>query len=123
MIQIAILTRISTWISSYWRLCASVARAVRVAVKLCIAKDETRTGHLQRATQKEKEVRGLADKIMSYGRSVHRRYPSGVVVVGEDDLAALLGKPQETVGTALNMLLSEQKVQKALLGGYWKLSA
>jgi hypothetical protein len=32
-----------------------------------------------------------------------------------------LGKHPDTVATALNMLLDERKVQKASLGGYWKL--
>ena len=33
-----------------------------------------------------------------------------------------LGKHPDTVATALNMLLDERKVQKASLGGYWKLN-
>ena len=77
----------------------------------------------QRGKEKEKEVRALADKILSYGHSVHRRYPSGEVVVGEDDLAAQLRKHRDAVGRALNLLLGEQKVQKAPLSGYWKLNA
>jgi hypothetical protein len=45
------------------------------------------------------------------------------VVVGEDDLAAQLRKNRDAVGRALNLLLGEQKVQKARLSGYWKLYA
>ena len=68
-------------------------------------------------------MRDLADKITSYGRSVHSSYPTGVVVVDEYDLALLLRKHRNTVGTALNILLGEQKVKKTPLRGYWKLIA
>jgi hypothetical protein len=117
--------RISSWIASRWRIGTAVARAVRIAVasRQSIETDETRAERAQRTKENEKEVRTLADKILSYGHSVHRRYPSGEVVVGEDDLAALLRKHRDTVGRALNLLLGEQKVQKAPLSGYWKLNA
>jgi hypothetical protein len=55
-----------------------------------IETDETRAEGAQRTKEKEKEVSALADKILSYGHGVHRRYPTGEVVVGEDDLAAQL---------------------------------
>ena len=71
---------------------------------------------------KEKEVRALADKISSYGRKVHHHYPTGDVVVGENDLAAQLRKRPDIVRIALNLLLGEQTVQKAPLSGYWKLN-
>jgi hypothetical protein len=71
---------------------------------------------------REKEIRDLADRISSYGRRVHRRFPTGDVVVGESDLAAQLRKRPDIVGIALNLLLGEQKVQKAPLNGYWKLN-
>jgi hypothetical protein len=117
--------RISSWIASHWRIGAAVARAFRIAVasRQSIETDETRAERAQRTKEKEKEVRALADKILSYGDSVHRRYPSGEVVVGEDDLAAQLRKHRDAVGRALNLLLGEQKVQKAPLSGYWKLNA
>jgi len=117
--------RISSWIASHWRIGAAVARAVRIAVTSTqsIETDGTPAERAQRTEEKEKEVRALADKILSYGQSVHRRYPSGEVVVGEDDLAAQLRKHRDTVGRALNLLLGEQKVQKAPLSGYWKLNA
>jgi len=117
--------RISSWIASHWRIGAAVARAVRIAVTSTqsIEADGTRAERAQRTEEKEKEVRALADKILSYGHSVHRRYPSGEVVVGEDDLAARLRKHRDTVGRALNLLHGEQKVQKAPLSGYWKLNA
>jgi len=109
--------RISSWIASHWRIGAAVARAVRIAVTSTqsIEADGTRAERAQRTEEKEKEVRALADKILSYGHSVHRRYP--------DDLAARLRKHRDTVGRALNLLHGEQKVQKAPLSGYWKLNA
>ena len=117
--------RISSWIASHWRICSAVARAVRIAVTSgqSIETDETRAERAQRTKEKGEEIRALADKILSYGHSVHRRYPTGEVVVGENDLAALLRRRRDTVGRALNLLLGEQKVQKAPLNGYWKLNA
>jgi hypothetical protein len=125
IIQIASPPRISSWIASHWRIGAAIARAIRVAIasRQSIETDETRFERSQRTEEKEKEVRALADKILSYGHSVHRRYPSGEVVVGVDDLAAQLRKRRDTVGRALNLLLGERKVQKAPLSGYWRLSA
>lgn len=82
--------------------------------------DKARAERAQR--MREKEIRDLADRISSYGRRVHRRFPTGDVVVGESDLAAQLRKRPDIVGIALNLLLGEQKVQKAPLNGYWKLN-
>src|SRR2546422_6131720 len=70
----------------------------------------------------KKELRRLADKISIYGRNVHQRYPTGDVVVSERDLAEQLRKHPDIVATALNLLLGEQKVQKAPLHGHWKLN-
>ena len=117
-------TNISSWIASHWRIDAKIARAVRIAVasRQSIETDEIRAERAQRLKEEGKEVRAIADKISDYARSVHRRYPSGEVVVGENDLAAQLRKRRDRVGTALNLLLGEQKVKKASLGGYWKLN-
>ena len=71
---------------------------------------------------RKKELRTLADKISTYGRKVHRRYPTGDVVVSERDLAEQLRKRPDAVATALIILLGERKVQKASLSGYWKLN-
>ena len=65
---------------------------------------------------KKKELRSLAERISSYGHIVHQRYPTGDVVVSERDLAEQLRKRPDAVGTALNLLLSEQKVQRAPSG-------
>src|ERR1039458_9449110 len=73
--------------------------------------------------KRRKELRLLADKISGYAHSIHQRYPTGDVVVSERDLAEQLRKPHNAVATALNLLLSEQKVQRVPLRGYWKLNA
>ena len=116
------LTRVLFGIASHWRTAAAVAGAVGIGVtcRRCLETDKVHAERAQRT--KEKEVRALADKISSYGRKVHGRYPTGDVVVGENDLAAQLRKRPDIVGTALNLLLGEQKVQKAPLRGYWKLN-
>jgi hypothetical protein len=110
------------WITSHWKTGAAVAGAVGIAAvcRRCLETDKARAERAQR--MQEKEVRALADRISSYGRRVHRRYPTGDVVVGENDLAAQLRKRPDIVGTALHLLLGEQKVQKAPLSGYWKLN-
>ena len=70
----------------------------------------------------KKELRALADKISTYGRNVHQRYPTGDVVVSERDLAEQLCKRPDSVAIALDLLLGKQKVQRAPLSGYWKLN-
>jgi len=66
-------------------------------------------------------LQSLAERISSYGHTVHQRYPTGEVIVSEGDLAEPLRKRPDVVATALNLLLSEQKVQRTQLSGYWKL--
>lgn len=73
--------------------------------------------------KKQKELRALANRIWIYGQRVHQQFPTGDVVVSESDLAERLRKPQEIVNIALNLLLNEEKVQRAPLGGYWKLNS
>jgi uncharacterized membrane protein len=82
--------------------------------------DEVRAKRTER--NKKKELRSLAERISSHGHTVHERYPSGDVIVSERDLAEQLRKRPEAVATALNLLLTEQKVQRAPLSGYWKLN-
>jgi DNA-binding GntR family transcriptional regulator len=55
-------------------------------------------------------------------RNVHQRFPTGDVVVSEEDLAEQLRNRSDAVVTALNLLLNEQKVERAPLSGYWKLN-
>src|SRR5260370_39164213 len=84
---------------------------------------ETAGGRPRRAARnKKKELRSLAERISSYGKGVHRRYPTGDVIVSERDLAEQLRKRPDAVATALDLLLREQRVQRAPLSGYWKLN-
>ena len=101
---------------------ALVISALGVAA-ICLRVLETDGVRAKRAERnKKKELRSLAERISSYGRTIHRRYPTGEVVVSERDLAEQLRKPHNAVATALNLLLSEQKVQRAPLREYWKLN-
>ena len=82
--------------------------------------DEVRAKRAER--NKKKELRSLAERISSYAHTVHQRYPTGDVIVSERDLAEEFRKRPDVVITALNLLLIEQKVQRAPLRGYWKLN-
>jgi hypothetical protein len=91
---------------------------------ICLRVLETDRARAKRAERKKKnDLRLLADKISVYGNSVHRRYPTGDVIVSERDLAEQLRKRPDSVIIALNLLLNEHKAQKAPLSGYWKLKA
>jgi hypothetical protein len=90
---------------------------------ICLRALESEEVRAKRAERnKKKELRSLAERISSHGQTVHRRYPSGNVIVSERDLAEQLRKRPEVVTMALNLLLTEQKVQRAPLRGYWKLN-
>lgn len=105
----------------WWIVLISCAVGLAVICARVMQNEESRA---RRAVQnRKKELRSLAQKISVYGHNVHQRYPTGDVVVSERDLAEQLRKRPEVVVTALNLLLSEQKVQKAPLNGYWKLNA
>jgi hypothetical protein len=91
---------------------------------ICLRVLETDRTRAKRAEGKKKnELRLLADKISVYGNRVHRRYPTGDVIVSERDLAEQLRKRPDSVIIPLNLLLNEHKAQKAPLRGYWKLNA
>ena len=91
---------------------------------LCRRVLETDGARAKRAERtKKKELRSLAERISSYGQTVHQRYPTGDVIVSERDLAEQLRKRPDAVVNALKLLLNEQKVQRAPLNGYWKLKA
>jgi RecB family endonuclease NucS len=117
------LTQFSWWIASHWWTTSIVVACVVVIAAACKWNLEAGHAQVQRAqTKRKKELRALADKISTYGRNVHQRYPTGDVVVSERDLAEQLRKRPDTVATALKLLLGEQKVQKGPLSGYWKLN-
>lgn len=115
------LTDIVLRISFHWWI-VLISCALALAA-ICVRAFETEESRAKRAEQnKKRELRSLAEKISGYGRSVHQRYPTGDVVVSERDLAERLRKRPDAVVTALNLLLSEHKVQKAPLNGYWRLN-
>jgi hypothetical protein len=116
------LTRIPSWIALHWKSGAVVAGVVGIAAtcRWCLETDKVRDQRVQR--RNEKELRALADRISTYGRNVHERYPTGDVVICERDLAEQLRKRPDSVTAALDLLLGEQKVQRAPLSGYWKLN-
>jgi hypothetical protein len=116
------LTRIPSWIALHWKSGVVVAGFVGIAAtcRWCLEPDEVRDRRAQ--GRNKKELRALADRIFTYGRKVHQRYPTGDVVVSERDLAEQLRKRPDSVVTALDLLLGEQQVQKAPLNGYWKLN-
>src|SRR3989454_11308347 len=118
------LTRIPSWIALHCKASTVIAcAAVGIAVtrRWCLETDEARAQRVER--NRKKELRALADRISIYGRNVHQRYPTGDVVVSERDLADQLRKRPDSVATALNILLGEQKVEKAPLSGYWRLQS
>jgi hypothetical protein len=84
---------------------------------------ESDRARASRAARKSKQdLLSLTAKISAYGQGVHQRYPTGDVVVSERDLADQLRKRPEAIATALNLLLNEQRVQRAPLRGYWRLN-
>ena len=100
-----------------------IACAAFGIVVTCTSHLETDEARNKRAElNRKKELRRLADRISTYGRKVHERYPSGDVVVSVLDLAQQLRKHPDTVAAALNILLCEQRVQQVALSGYWKLN-
>ena len=109
------LTRSLSWIALHWRTSAVIVGAVGIAAtcRWCLETDEVRDQRAQR--RNKKELRALADKISTYGRNVHQRYPTGDVVVSECDLAEQLRKRPDAMATALNILLGERK---AGIGSY-----
>lgn len=104
----------------WWIVLIACAVGVAATCRWCLETDEARRLRAQR--KQKKELRALADKISTYSRKIHQRYPTGDVVVSEHDLAEELRKPPDAVATALNILLGERKAQKAPLNGYWKLN-
>jgi hypothetical protein len=114
-------TEIVSSIPLYWWIVSSIGALTIVA--RCARAFETDRSRAKRVERnKKKELRSLSERISSYGHNVHRRYPTGDVIVSERDLAEQFRKRPDAVVTALNFLLNEQKVQRAPLNGYWKLN-
>ena len=113
------LTRVPSWLASHWRGAALVACAIGAVAtwRWSYGQDPERAKRMQ-----EKDVHTLAEKISRYASEMQEKYPSGSVVVSEEDLAGALHRTPEKVIRALRLLHSEQKVEPAPLMGYWKLN-
>jgi hypothetical protein len=107
-------------VSPQWFVLIASAVGITAASIRVFESEETKRKRAE--LKKQKELRSLTESISVYGRTVHQRFPTGDVVVSERDLAEQLRKRPEAVVTALNLLLNEQKVQRAPLNGYWKLN-
>jgi galactitol-specific phosphotransferase system IIB component len=103
-----------------WTLLIASAVGITAASIRVFESEETKRKRSE--LRKQKELRYLTQRISVYARSVHERYPTGDVIVSERDLAQEFRKRPDVVITALNLLLNEQKVQRAPLRGYWKLN-
>jgi hypothetical protein len=115
------LTNVFSSMPLYWGV-ALITSVLGIAA-ICLRAFESDGIRAKRAEQnKKKELRALARRISSYAHTVHQRYPTGDVIVSEQDLAEAFRKRPDVVITALNLLLNEQKVQKVSLRGYWKLN-
>ncbi|MBV9483369.1 MAG: hypothetical protein JO249_21850 [Acidobacteria bacterium] len=110
-----------SWLTLHWRLTMTAfALSVAASFKRLVESDDARAQRLRH--EEKKRLRQLAENIASYACKVHQRYPTGDVIVSQRDLAEQLRKTPSSVSTALNLLLEEQKVQRASLPGYWKLN-
>jgi|SRR5579864_687159 len=113
------LTRTPSWLAAHWRGTALLVCAVGAvaALRWNYDKDPER-----RARTQEKELHSLAGRISKYASDMQAKYPTGSVVVSEHDLAGALHRAPERIATALGLLQSQQKVERAPLSGYWKLN-
>ncbi len=98
----------------------SAVGVVAVSIR-ALESEETKAKRIE--LKRRKELRAVTERISAYARTVHQQFPTGDVVVSERDLAEQLRKRTDVVVTALNLLLNEQKVQRAPLNGYWKLNS
>jgi hypothetical protein len=117
------LLRMYPFLAPHWAMTTVISCTVGFACFICVRCLETKDARAQRIRRKnEREIKVLTERISKYARNVHKRFPTGDVVVGEKDLAEQLRKHPEVIAAALNILLGEGKVQKAPLSGYWKLN-
>jgi galactitol-specific phosphotransferase system IIB component len=109
-------------VSPHWALIA-MASVIGIAAASVRVFEPEEAKARRNELKKQKELRLLAQRISTYAHSVRQQFPTGDVVVSERDLAEQLRKRPEKVVIALNLLLNQQKVQRAPLNGYWKLNA
>jgi hypothetical protein len=116
------LRSISSAIATHWKPGAVIASALGIALacRWCLETDQARLQRVER--NRIKELRRLADRISTYGSELHQCFPIGNVVISDCDLGELFRKPPEIISAAMKILLSEQKIQKISLNGYWKLT-
>ncbi len=113
------ITRAPSWLAAHWRGAALVACAIGAvtALRWNYDKDPERKARMQ-----EKDLHTHAEKISSYALAVEEKYPTGSVVVSEEDLAGAMHRPPERIAQALGLLHTQHKVERAPLPGYWKLN-
>lgn len=109
-----------SWIALHWRVAVTVALILTAPLVVRFLESE-KTRHARAQRKQARQLRVLADKIVSHGKTVHQRFPTGDVIVSEADLAEQFRNSSHAVTTALNLLLDEKKVARAPLNGYWKL--
>jgi hypothetical protein len=102
-----------------WFAAFASAATIAAASVRAFESEESKAKRLE--LKRQKEARALAERISKYARTVHQQFPTGDVVVSQGDLAEQLRRRTDVVVTALNLLLKEQRVQRAPLSGYWKL--
>ena len=108
-------TRLPSWLAEHWR--GSALTVCLAAVILAL-----RLGREDEQQRQKKELEQLAEKIASYAKETHEKFPTGDVVVSEEDLAGALHRSPVKVAKALRLLQNQQKVERAPLAGYWKLN-
>jgi hypothetical protein len=117
------LARLYPFVATHWTMTTVISSTIGLAAFICIRCLETEDAKAERIRRKnEREIKVLTERISTYARNVHKRFPTGDVVVGENDLAEQFGKHPDVIAAALNVLLGQRKVQKAPLSGYWKLN-
>src|SRR5579864_4700141 len=108
-------TRIPSWFAEHWRGSA-------LTVCLTAAVLALRLGREDEHQRQKKELEQLAEKIANYAKETHQTFPTGDVVVSEEDLAGALHRSPVKVAKALRFLQDQQKVEHAPVAGYWKLN-
>jgi hypothetical protein len=112
---------IFSWVSAHWSTCALIGGVTISALVYSQLSQRDTNRLLQDEQRRRKELNNLANRICRYARAIHQRYPGGDVVVSETDLAKQLRKPPAIVAPALNVLLGQNRAQRASLQGFWRL--